>query len=249
MNPDEKWEHEREVAVRFLELQAEHEPTLSRPAGAHPDVIWQSQRGAIGLEVTRLVAHQVLTTLEIRREDVLRRVRQLAIGIDAEHLDVVVHWHDEAPAPGASHQGLAEELFKVVRAHLPAPGATVALGTGFGFDLEFVHPTFDRLRIDRSQPHGGVFFSTMYSVFPSNLSAAYLRGRVNSKSRRRRDAMPAVSEHWLIIYGSHGPLSSYMDPEPSALAETYASMFDRIFLVFLNEGRWWELATTGSASP
>jgi hypothetical protein len=194
--------------------------------GLFCDTIWSTLPGVSSQ------ANQRLTELEGRREDVLNRVRMSTGSLGVDNLFVWVHWHDGAPARGRSNSTLAEQLLEIVRDHLPRQGETVKLGTEVDFDQEFSDPTFERIKIDRSQPHGGVFFATMYSDWLGDLSADYLRGRISAKTGKRRPSLPSMVEHWLVIYGAHGPLSSYMEPEPSALTETYQSVFDRIFLTF-----------------
>jgi hypothetical protein len=237
-----KWDHEQAIAVRFLALLGEPQPKLSRPSGPHPDVLWHAPEGLVGLELTRLLSDQALVERENLRESILARARSdPALPIDDVY--VWVHWHDGSPEPGASLTELALDLLSAVRANLPPPGGRIVLGTEYDFTREFVHPVYDRIAIDRTATHGGIFFTTQYSDWLQVLTPEHLDSRITRKSRRNRAGMQPLHQHWLIIYGEFGPLSSYLELAPGAVQSTYRSAFDRLYLAFLGEGKVWRLQT------
>jgi|WetSurMetagenome_2_1015567.scaffolds.fasta_scaffold63379_2 hypothetical protein len=240
---DAKWEIEQPIARRFLALYGEAEPRLDRPAGPHPDVLWERPAGLIGLELTRVVARQSLVQHEHRRERIINRTRQLAASWGVNDAFVWVHWHDDAPPPTIRPRLLAEELAAIIKEHMPEDGQSVTLGTFLDYTDEWDHPVFDRLTINRTVTHGGIFVTTQYSSIVPPMDADYLTGVIQRKSSRQRESLPPLLEHWLVIYGAHGPLSSYMELDPVVLNTVFPSRFDRIFLTFLNEERYWELTT------
>jgi hypothetical protein len=245
--PDTKWQHERQIAKRFLRLLGEREPALSRPAGPHPDVLWQSPEGAIGLELTRLVSDQRLVERENIREQILALARAAATSLPIDDLFVWVHWHDWAPDPRIRYAEIAKELIAVVGANLPPQGARLALGSEYDFDRKFIHPVFDRITIDRTVRHGGVSLATFYSDWLKVLTVEDLRSRIEEKSAKNRSGIPPLHEHWLVIYGGFGPLSARVEPEPDVLEYVYTSIFNRVYLTFLSGEQQWQLLTAPRA--
>jgi hypothetical protein len=183
---------------------------------------------------------------ESLREQVLEAARAQSSVLGIASAFVWVHWHGNVPSPAHGTNLLATNLLSLVGRYLPADGKRVKLGIGFDFDVEFVDPVFDRITIDRTVDHGGVLFTTAYSDWLQPLTRDGLANRIREKSAKNRAGMSEVAEHWLVLYGAFGPLSSYVEPSADTLGSRYESAFDRTYLTFLAEKRLWLLHTTRS---
>ena len=245
---DKHWQHESSIAERFLSLMSPGKPVaLSRPTGAHPDVLWHSERGVIGLELTRLVTSQSRSQIESHRS----RVHEVAESLLSQTADldayIYLHWLDGQPRPNLHTRDLGAEVAAIVRAHLPGPGDRIILGSDYDFTREFIHPSLDRVTIDRTVAHGGVFVETMDSDWVRTLTAADIGEIIRRKASTQPQSVPGIVSHWLLIYGDFGPMSSYAEPDAVALDAKYASPFEENWLALIGRKQLWQLKPAAPA--
>jgi len=223
---------------QYLDVFAQLRPDLSFESireCERPDFICSVAGVTTGIEMTRFFYP---SSSRVTPQAVNGYRDQLASNLRAEHskrglppLHVSVHlFSEEKLLARQARQRLMTCLLDFVGQHIPPQGPHVE----FDYDsmnAELIDLGVDRIAVLRSAALKKPFWALPYAAFIPDSNASLIQGIVTEKSACASEYRKKASSLWLLIVSGSGGLHSIVDFDGDVLTASYASSFDRIFLL------------------
>lgn len=246
VNPSQKTE-ELSHLVSFLNASAIRGTPTPLPDGAGPDFLVATDKGEIGIEVTKLHREASISGVGRRqmegiRDRVLAAAKRSWDGAGLNPLEVHVHFnHHETPfKPEISR--IADGLVAIVQARMPTVGEHVHLSWNDGEALG-LPKGIHAISIIRLPTHRRSYWLGADSDYEATLSAEQVQRTISSKNKKAGLYRSAARVVWLLLVLDSRRLSGCFDLEGAAFRAVYESCFARTFVFDRFSATVRELAT------
>lgn len=215
---------------RFCELSGRAEVgTFTQPDPPAPDVLFHEGGKQIGVELTKSVADRQARGVEEDVEKLMIQAKRRFEASGGPPLLVGIFWKDDARPERAQRKRIEADLSELVNQHQPSVGCETELRWSDIPDSlqSFVH------RVDiRRWPNlkHGLWQAPKATVVPHRRQDE-IAERLAAKDAKVAKYREHCEQLWLLLYAEGNKHSSWWQLPNEAAQATYASAFDRVFVL------------------
>ena len=204
-----------------------------------PDFIVGEGKDAIGIEITERFWEQPRFGLPVQAKEsnrslICRRVEKALMQAGVKSIWISIHFNNSASLTKASVGPLSDRIVEVVSKFMPAIGECYDIDANHYW--EALPGEVDEIHMHRSSESDIVAAMTPVAHWIPSLGPEQIEKAVRQKEDRLGLYHERVNTVWLLIVLEGGSVANWFGSSDEALRYTYTTAFDRLLLLWANNG-------------